>query len=71
MVSPTPHIGGASIRDWEGVTIGGKNAPIKLRIYDKLRELVEKDDAEGVELMQAYRWGGEVDSAIRVEYQLK
>lgn len=42
---------------------------VRLRVYDKLRELALRSDTQKLALMQQNRWGGNVTKAVRVEFQ--
>ena len=52
---------------FETYTIGGKE--ISLRIYDKVREV--RNDPVKQSILIQNRWGGSVESAIRVEFQIR
>lgn len=54
-----------------GVTLGASGL-ISLRIYDKAYEVqVKKPDPVKQALLEDLRWGGPVESAVRVEYQVR
>jgi hypothetical protein len=51
-------------------TIMFTSGAVKLRIYDKVAELVAKDPTgEKMALMEQNRWGGPQESAVRVEFE--
>lgn len=61
--------GGKGFSKLQTVYFGSNSAPIRLRIYDKALEAKKGSLKRG--LLQAFRWNGEVKTAVRVEFQLR
>lgn len=51
--------------------IGAPGAPLMCRIYDKLREVLKKQDQTKLQLLADNRWGGLPKQATRVEFQVR
>ncbi|MEL7267703.1 MAG: replication initiation factor domain-containing protein, partial [Planctomycetota bacterium] len=63
---------GSNGRGLDGVqtlSLGARNADCQLRIYDKVAEVA--GDQWKTDLMVANRWGGLVENAARVEFQIR
>lgn len=55
---------------WTGVTVG--HGDVFVRVYDKAFEVqTARPDRGKQEILEAYRWGGPQEQAVRVEFQLR
>lgn len=60
----------AGVEEWEGWSHG--TGPVHMRVYDKLREVLAKQDWMKLAILRDKRWGGVVpERATRVEFQLR
>jgi hypothetical protein len=56
---------------WQGVYVGLKQAPLKLRLYNKLVELWENGADEEKWDLLSERWGGKPDEVTRAEFEFE